>query len=173
MAPRQQTIFSYALKDIWKDNTNLILIATKLVFGDFNMVMKKRLGVPFGNSGSGAVEMPDDKVDVVTDKDNPIFTLEVPTTKCMNIQHWVGKDSIVEVFVSESLTRKGFVIKNHFGFKIYVGVTNDVDTLKATGMPLDVGESFSSAHFIGKVYCIADDIAGLASSDVRVWEEQQ
>lgn len=136
------------------------------------MALKKRLGIPFGNSGSGPTEMPEDKVDVVTDKDNPIYTLEAPTTKCLNIQHWVDSVGVVEVFLSESTTRKGFVIKNHSGYKIYVGITNDAPTLKATGLPLDVGESFSSAHFIGKLYCIADDVAGTNSSDVRVWEEQ-
>lgn len=135
-------------------------------------IQRKRLGVPLGNSSSGVTEMPDTKVEAVTTKDNPHYTLEVPTTKCMNIQHWVGKDEVVEIFLSESATRKGFVIKNHFGFKVYVGITNDPATLKSTGLPLDVGESFSSAHFVGKIYCIADDIAGLNSSDIRVWEEQ-
>lgn len=131
----------------------------------------KRLGIPLSGTGVEHKEMPDDKVEVVTDRQHPVMITDVGNMKLMLIQHWVNKTSPTEVFLSESPTRRGFVIKNNGVGKIYIGISDDPTVLQQTGMPLEPKESFSSALFQGKLYCIADSGVGV-DVDVRVWEEQ-
>lgn len=136
------------------------------------MVKHKRLGMPLAGTGIEHKEMPEDKIEVVTDREHPVLIQDVGNLKAMNIQHWVGKTTPVEIFLSESPTRRGFVIKNNGAYKIYVGISDDPNVLKLIGMPLESKEPFSSALFQGKLYCIADNSAGATNVDVRVWEEQ-
>ncbi len=132
----------------------------------------KKLGVPLSGTGIESREMPEEQVEVVTDREHPVLIQDLGNLKAMNIQHWVDKTNIKEVFAEESSTRRGFVVKNNGAYKIYIGITSEAELLKKIGMPLEPKESFSSALFQGKLYVIADDSAGATEVDVRVWEEQ-
>lgn len=136
----------------------------------YNGKMRRRENTLSG-SATDQLPDPDSKVEILSNKNKPVIVQEVGNLTVLTIQHWITKDEAIQLF-EDNEWRRGFNITNNGVATVYVGITDKVSLLKKTGTPIYPKGSFSSANFIGRVWCVADDGAGANSVDVRVWEEQ-